>query len=257
MLPIAGTIRSAVKLAVLENKWLQKKENGLKKNEELTPQERQLQQLQEQAKQQREQQEYTGIYNKIISGRQLTNEEIEYLRKNNPQALKEYEEIRQERESYKRQLKNCRTKEDVERLKVQKMNGYLSAAKKISTNANIPKSQKKALLEKILAKVWNVQEVHMAFVKSAQYRELPTQQEQEAERHQEAEAAEETAESLGAEQEEADIPENPGAESGTADMEEHSEIKPETSLSFEDVKSTICNLLEKEGAKTRKMNVTV
>lgn len=176
---IIGRIHDTVRLAGLTAKWEQKKQNIGKKQVELTPEERQLEHFMEQLEDIREGNEYAQIGNKINSGAKLTPEEIEYLRRENPQALQAYEEIQQEKENYKRQLKNCRTKEEVEKLKQQKMGEFMAAAKKADTNPNIPKEQKLAILAKILAKVLVVEEVHYEFTKSLAYQSLPTEEEKQ------------------------------------------------------------------------------
>lgn len=173
-----GTIRNQVKLQVMEYKWQQKKENiGQKKREEMTPEERMLQNFQEQAEEIQKSRENAKISAKIKSGGTLTPEEEQYLKQNNPGALKEYEEIKKERESYERQLENCRTKEETERLKLQKMGSFLAQAKSISNNPYIPKGKKAALLGKILAQVTNVAQAHEEFVRSAAYQNLPSEEE--------------------------------------------------------------------------------
>lgn len=173
-----GTIRNQVKLQVMEYKWQQKKENiGQKKREEMTPQERMLQNFQEQAEEIQKSRENAKISAKIKSGGTLTPEEEQYLKQNNPGALKEYEEIKKERESYERQLENCRTKEETERLKLQKMGSFLAQAKSISNNPYIPEGKKAALLGKILAQVTNVAQAHEEFVRSAAYQNLPSEEE--------------------------------------------------------------------------------
>ena len=118
-----------------------------------------------------------SISGKLRSGQELTPEEVRYLQKNNPALYQEYQEIRSEKEAYERGLKNCKTKEDVERFKINKMNGYLSQAKSVMNNPNIPKGQKKALMEKILGKTMGIEKVHMKFVASGGYAALPTDEE--------------------------------------------------------------------------------
>lgn len=173
-----GTIRNQVKLQVMEYKWQQKKENiGKKKREEMTPQERMLQNFQEQAEEIQKSRENAKISAKIKSGGTLTPEEERYLKQNNPGALKEYEEIKKERESYERQLENCRTKEETERLKLQKMGSFLAQAKSVSNNPYIPEGKKAAILGKILAQVTNVAQAHEEFVRSAAYHNLPSEEE--------------------------------------------------------------------------------
>ncbi len=135
---IAGTIRNSVSLASLESKWQQKKQDMSKGSKEnLTAEERELQRLQEQADSIREGKKSTDIDTKLQAGGELTAEEIEYLKKNDPEALKEYEEVKRERESYKKQLKECKSKEEVEKLKMTKMGHYMAEAKEITNDPYI------------------------------------------------------------------------------------------------------------------------
>ncbi len=179
MFTIAGTVKNSVKMAALDSQWQQKKNQiNRGRTSEMTAQERQLQRLREQAEEIRESREAAGIRAKLMSGSKLTAEEIEYLRRNNPEALKEYEEAQMERESYKRKLQNCKSKEEVERLKTTKMGEFLSAVKKISNNPNIPKSAKIGLLQKLLQRVAGVESEHQKFIQSAQYAMLPEEDEE-------------------------------------------------------------------------------
>ena len=171
---IVGRVRDSVDLASLNGKWQQKKqENPLKKNdEELTAQQRELQRFQEQLKEMRENKS-PDINAKLMSGGKLTQEEIEYLRKNDPQKLKEYEEIQQERASYKKQLKSCKSKEEVERLKMTRMGRYMSQAKSIASDSTIPKSEKYKLMVKLLSEATGVAKEHIKFTQSLRYAQLP------------------------------------------------------------------------------------
>ena len=103
-----GTIQSMVALSAMQNQW-QKKKNDINagKTSELTSEQRELQMYQSQADDIREGQKPAAIDIKLASGSRLNAEEIEYLKKHNPQALKDYEEEQRERENYKRQLRNC------------------------------------------------------------------------------------------------------------------------------------------------------
>lgn len=208
------TVRNVVKLAALDNKWQQKKNDPVQadRNKELTAEEKDLQFWQQQADDICENKKYGTIDAKLKSGEPLTKDEIDYLKKNNPQALKEYEEIKQEKESYKKQLKNCKTKDDVEELKMTKLSGFMAQAKEISTNPYIPKAQKRALLEKLLKKTNTVQEEHLKFIQSLQYQELPEDREELEEDKKACEAVEEGSEADNPGQ--GDI--NPEAETDTA-----------------------------------------
>ena len=201
MFTMAGTIKRSVRMATLDQKWQQKKNSfgqDKKKLAEMTVEERQLQDFREQAEQMRKSQKHANIDAKLAAGEELTPEEIEYLRQNNPQALKDYEDTQKERESYKRALRNCRTKEEVERLKYTKMGQFMAEAKKISSNACIPKGKKVALLKRILQQATAVEDEHKEFLKTSRYASLPT--EEEAREAEKAEKEQQEAETTGADE---------------------------------------------------------
>lgn len=201
MFTMAGTIKRSVRMAALDQKWQQKKNSfgqDQKKLSEMTAEERQLQDFREQAEQMRKSQKHANIDAKLAAGDKLTPEEIEYLRQNNPQALRDYEETQRERENYKRALRNCRTKEEVERLKYTKMGQFMAEAKKISSNACIPKGKKVALLKRILQQATAVEDEHREFLKTSRYASLPT--EEEAREAEKAEKEQREAETTGADE---------------------------------------------------------
>lgn len=201
MFTMAGTIKRSVRMAALDQKWQQKKNSfgqDQKKLTEMTAEERQLQDFREQAEQMRKSQKHANIDAKLAAGEELTPEEIEYLRQNNPQALKDYEDTQRERENYKRALRNCRTKEEVERLKYTKMGQFMAEAKKISSNACIPKGKKVALLKRILQQATAVEDEHKEFLKTSRYAGLPT--EEEAREAEKAEKEQQEAENTNAEE---------------------------------------------------------
>ncbi len=224
MLMIAGTIRNAVKIAELDNKWQQKKESGSIFQKEMTAQEMQLNQFKEDVQKMRENDNMNAISSKLTSGMELTPEEIEYLQKNAPELYQEYIKSRQEKEAYERQLKNCKTKEEADRLKVNKMSSFLSEAKTITNNPNIPKAKKKELLERILMRTMNVEKSHQKFIASGKYEALPTEEEQAKERKEKAEQTEAAAKELGQADVETKIPTEAAGE--TAEITKETDKKP-------------------------------
>lgn len=202
MLPIVGTIRNTVKIAEMDGKWQQRKNNIGK--EPMTDMDYQIKMFKEDIRRMKENEKLGAIDSKLKAGMGLTPDEIEYLQKKYPEKYKEYLEIAKEKEAYERQLKTCKTKEDVERLKFNKMNGYLAEAKSVTNNPNIPKSKKLELLEKLLKKVMGVQSVHMEFVKSVRYKNLPTDEERTEEIKDRNESADEKVESEKAQAENED-----------------------------------------------------
>ena len=191
---ISGTVKNAVQLQVLNNKWQQKKESGKLTKEERNARENWtqddyiIQDIKEQAENNRQVEYDTKIDNKIMAGGTLTPEEEKYLEQNNPEALKKYKEIKAEKKNYEEKLRKCKTKDEVERVKLNTMGEYASSLKKVVNDPLIPKSEKLAKAQEMLAKTNNVQEVHIKFVGSLEYEELPTEGEEAQERAEERQA---------------------------------------------------------------------
>lgn len=233
MLPIiSGTVRNAGKLMQLDSKWQQKKAEGKIFAKEMTAEERLLNHFQEQLEDMRKSKQMNDLSNKVMSGDTLTFEEIEYLKKNNPQLYKAYMEVRAEREAYKKELENCKTKEEVDRLKLNKMSSFLSEAKSVENNPNIPKGQKLALIQKILMKTMNVQDVHMKFIESGKYAALPTEEEVAGEAKEKAAKSEAAAEELAPDEE---VQEK---------APESEETKEDSGSAFEEVKSELIHYIQ-------------
>ncbi len=178
MINIYGTIYDSVKMTELENKWKQKKEKINSKQFGLTEeQQTMLEQYKKDLENIKESNHMSEITTKIKTGGKLTYEEIKYLKEKNPQALKDYEQTKREKAAFERDLRKCRTKEEVERLKLTVMGNFMAAVKDVANNANIPKGQKLAIIEKILSKVNNFNDAHEEFTKTLKYKDLPTDEE--------------------------------------------------------------------------------
>jgi len=203
---ITGTIYNAGKMLELTQKWEQKKSSGniLKKEvKELTPEEQQLKMFQEQIEREREGNEYSAIYAKIQSGQELSPAEEDKLRAKDPKMYMEYKADRMEQEAYEKRLKNCKTKEEAEKLHVNRMNGKLSELKSIINNPNIPKSEKLKEAQRILGETTKTAQIFHTFTQSAEFKELPTEEEATEAKQTEAELSEEPL--VGGTDEHADI----------------------------------------------------
>jgi len=73
--------------------------------------------------------------------------------------------------------KICKTKEEVDRVKLQKLGELESSLSSIVNDPAIPKSAKLAKAQEILAKTNNIEAAHLEFVKSADYQSMPTDEE--------------------------------------------------------------------------------
>ncbi|QNL99136.1 hypothetical protein [Wujia chipingensis] len=187
-----GTIQSQVSLQMLDQKWQKKKQdiNSKKDTEGMTQDEILLDSLERQAQTERERSATSELYTKLKTGGTLTEEEIAYLKEHDPEALAEYEKAQTEKKAYENALKNCRTKEDVQRLKLNRMGSFAAQAKEIASNPYIPKDKKVVLMQRLNNEVCMIRDAHQAFEKSRAYEELPEEQELRRE------AAEEPAEKM-------------------------------------------------------------
>lgn len=168
---IIGTVRDSVNRAFMECKWLQKKQNINKGI--LSPLEQQKHMYEQQLREMKENDDLKKIMSKLEAGEKLSPNELEYLKKHNPTAYQDYVNACREREAYKEKLRHCKTKEEAEELKLNKMGEFLSAAKKIANNPCIPKAAKLAELGKIMGRALGIAKAHYEFTKTVKYQQLP------------------------------------------------------------------------------------
>lgn len=233
MMLFSGTVQNAVKLDMLNNKWEQKKNTGnalskeeLNKRENWTPEQRQLNEYQEQLKKQKEGNKRTEIYNKISSGQKLSAEEEQYLASFDPKSLSEYRQTQAQRKAYEEKLKNCKTKDDVQRLKQTSLGVEFSSLKKVLNDPYIPISEKLKKAQQALGKTRNFQEAEAEFIESGAYDKLPTEAEQAIERAKENNAQNEINNALvedASEKKEELVEENSNVSDDSLDVKEASQ----------------------------------
>ena len=85
---------------------------------------------------------------KLNSGQKLTNEEMEYLKAHDPQTYQHVKNLEAEQASYEQELKRCKTKDEVQRVKMAHAATSLSTVNEIKNNPNIPESKKLELIWK-------------------------------------------------------------------------------------------------------------
>lgn len=231
---ITGTILNTVKLQVLNNEWQQKKNNinDKKSASEMTQEERMLADFQAQIDRERESNSHADIYNKLKSGGKLTPEEEAYLEENDPEALKKYREDQAEKEAYERELKNCKTKDQVDRVKMNKLSNFAVQAKKISTNPYIPIEKKLELMNQLNDKLCRVNKAHMDFLDSQKYRDMPTEKELADERKEETDKSQESIKEVSKEY------------ATETDKDEDEEKDPE-GIEYEDLEETLSDAIHR------------
>lgn len=254
---VTGTIKSAVNLQVLDNKWQQRKNNiNEKKNvREMTQDERMLADFQERMDKERESNKHADIYNKLKTGGKLTSEEIDYLKKNDPESLKKYREAQAEKEAYEKALKNCKSKDEVERVKMNKMGEFSAQAKQITTDPYIPLDKKVELMNQMNNRLCLVDEAHMDFVKSKRYLDMPTEEERNRER------IEETIDAWT--DNSTDFTVNPKADEAAV-LEEHKISEPAeedlqggTEIEMKKLKEDIHNFVVTYGNESKRVDISV
>lgn len=114
------------------------------------------------------------IYTKLSCGKKLTSEEKSYLKAKNPMAYQKVLDSEQEQKNYEQELKRCRTKEDVQRLRLSHLNSSMVAVNGIKNNSHIPQATKLQLVSAELNKLAALERITQKFIKSGQYEKLPT-----------------------------------------------------------------------------------
>lgn len=167
-----GTVSSYIKMVKLDMKYQKRKENPwLKKGDE--NEDPNIRRIKEQAEQTRISNTLESLMGKVKAGLRLSGTEMEYLRENHPDAYKQVLEIEKERAEYRRELEQCKTKEDVRKLNQRKLTQFQAEAKAITSNPNIPRDQKAGLLEKIQMRMANIQNEHAIFINTPEYKAMP------------------------------------------------------------------------------------
>lgn len=181
-----SSLNTYTKNMKMQMKWKQRKSSGdytSKGNtESLSATERLLRDQREKAaelmKQNTSSVSRQQIDMKMRSGKRLSAAEMEYLKENDPQTYEKAKQIEMERQAYERELKQCKTKEEVQRVKFSHAAASLSTVKETDTNPNIPEGAKLAIITQELAKTNALGDAERAFLQSGEYRALPSENEQ-------------------------------------------------------------------------------
>jgi hypothetical protein len=173
-------------------------------------------------------------------GGTITPEEEKYLEQNDPSMLQKYKQIKEEKKAYEEKLKNCKTKDDVQKLKTLTLGEYAASLKKVENDPCIPLSEKLAKAQETLAKTRSLQKVELKFMKTAEYANLPTEAEEAEERSEERSVENERVivkidDSIKENPETAD---NEGEETEIFDQEDNGEIKTEDDKFLQDIENT-------------------
>lgn len=153
------------------------------------------------------------IQNKVMAGTKLTAEERRYLEAHDPETYQKLKNAEQQQKDFEQKLKQCRTKEEAQRLKMTYINSSLVIVKSVEHNSAIPKTKKLEIFMQEKMKCDKIEESAREFVKRGDYERLPTEAEEAKARKDAAEA------------EKAAQPEAPERKEPADTSEEHEEKK--------------------------------
>ncbi len=177
-----NSVNSYVKGLDMKGRWRQKKEKAdFSEDYTLNERQRKNEMFKKSYMEQRENDDsdktLSAINNKIAVGSKLTPDEMKYLQVKNPTLYQKLKDLEKEKKQYEEDLKKCRTKEDVDKLKMSKISSSLSAINSVKNNPNIPESKKLEIAAQEQRRLNELGEIEAKFIKSGEYAKLPTEEE--------------------------------------------------------------------------------
>ncbi len=161
----------------LERKWEERKNNGYS-TEGLTERQKDnvnfIKSYKEQQENNPEDKEMQRITNKIYAGGDLTEKEMQYLQKKNPILYQKMRAIEAEAKQYEEDLKHCKTKDEAQRIKMNKINASVSSIRSVESNPNISDADKLAFAQAEQAKMREIEKITTKFIETGEYAALPT-----------------------------------------------------------------------------------
>lgn len=151
------------------------KETTPEEKANMTPEERQISLYKEQASHNRKSAEVKQLADKMKNGERLTPEEEAYLQAENPEMYEDAQEVVKELRAYEKALKDVKTKDDVDALKMNTLSKFSNELSSVEHNPYIDDGKKLEIAEKISKKLFVVQEKHIEFLDSEQYESLPNE----------------------------------------------------------------------------------
>lgn len=154
----AGTLHNYTKAMSMQLRWKRKERSG---NESAQPAAGADEKLKE-------------VMEKVYAGRKLSREEKAYLKEKSPELYAQIEAAEREDKAYEAELKRCRTKEEVQRVKTSHMGAALTRVQDTMHNSAIPKEKKLEILTVEKYRSGRLEARTRKFVRSAEYHQLPT-----------------------------------------------------------------------------------
>ena len=172
-----ASINHLRKNAKLESKWEKRKQEGFS-TEGLTERQKDnvnfINAYKEQQELHPEDKEMQRITNKIYAGSDLTEQEMQYLQKKNPVLYQKMRAMEAEAKQYEEDLKRCKTKDEAQRIKMNRINASVASIRSVESNPNISDADKLAFAQAEQAKMREIEKITTKFIKSGAYAALPT-----------------------------------------------------------------------------------
>jgi len=121
------------------------------------------------------------IMAKMNAGQELSPAELEHLKKTDPELYSKAVQVAAEKKAYEEKLKNCKTKEDVQRVKLTALSGVMTRVNSITNNPNIPDDKKLEMVQHEGRRAQAINEATAEYVKTSEYAQKPTEAERNAE----------------------------------------------------------------------------
>lgn len=176
-----GSLSNYMSNLKLETKWNQKKKSGdlgsqSKKSELEIKNEQFKAQYYNQRENNPEDETLKTINTKIAAGTKLSPTEMRYLQSKNPALYQKLKSDEQQEKAFEKKLHECKTKDDVDRLKMSSVSKALSTISS-AKGSNIPEGTKLEIAASEMRKLQKIEKIVAKFVKSGEYSKLPTEAE--------------------------------------------------------------------------------
>lgn len=114
------------------------------------------------------------IRQKLDQGGRLTFEERRYLQAKDPQAYAKLEAAEREQRAFEQKLRQCRTREEAQRLKLTYLSSSMATVKAVERNSNLTSAEKLAILVQEKQRCDRLEQSSRDFVRRGEYHSLPT-----------------------------------------------------------------------------------
>jgi len=163
--------QSAVKLQGMKAQWEIKKQG--KSPDAANDSRSKLYEMHDQLEKLQKDNAVSLLDGKLRAGKELSRDELEFLKREKPELYEQALEIKRERQQYKKALESRKTKRDVQNLHFQNTSRLLTEARAIKKAPGIDSERKKALLDKIVKRMAGMQDEYARYTASEKYALLP------------------------------------------------------------------------------------